>query len=390
MYQGNIQEIKDMVVPNPAETIAEIQAGFDDNSATDYRRFYKDIIVSQHLLRVRYEPTNMGEWTLMDLTAANLGVGIMKEHAHKQLAERLKIPYRFYARKMEENPRQLERLVNEELERPTARVYKDKEAGERERFHYRDKRDDKKVLLRLEKTVTAEVRAYLSDKYRCIDHIEVASKVVPVLADMGFEIRSAGVTNERMYIKATSPRQAIEADVDDIVQMGVCVTNSEIGVGAFEVRPFAYRLICTNGMTAPTALAVFTQRHIGNKVNNESLLQYAEEYIRDSSGDTSRFMAELGVSIGDSKKIIIEDLTKTMEELNTVNPAVTLYPVEAQGIARYATEEAKGGKITLWDVVNGITRYAHMEKANGDGNWNYRRATELEQFGWEICSTYKR
>ena len=34
----------------------------------------------------------------------------------------------------------------------------------------------------------------------------------------------------------------------DIVQAGVMISNSEVGLGAVSIQPLVYRLVCTNGM----------------------------------------------------------------------------------------------------------------------------------------------
>ena len=51
-----------------------------------------------------------------------------------------------------------------------------------------------------------------------------------------------------MYIKVVNPRLEAEVQKGDIVQAGIIISNSEVGLGSVRVMPLVYRLVCLNGM----------------------------------------------------------------------------------------------------------------------------------------------
>jgi len=102
------------------------------------------------------------------------------------------------------------------------------------------------------RTLDHQARAFLSDRYRRLDNYQLASVVLETLSDLGegIKIISCELTEKRMYIKAINQRLELEVKQGDAVQAGICVSNSEIGLGSLSVEPLVYRLVCTNGLIA--------------------------------------------------------------------------------------------------------------------------------------------
>lgn len=81
-------------------------------------------------------------------------------------------------------------------------------------------------------------RALLSDRYRRIDNMEIASAVLPLFAGSDqYEVISSEVTENRMYLKILSRRLEMEVVPGDYVQAGVVISNSEVGLGSVNVQP---------------------------------------------------------------------------------------------------------------------------------------------------------
>ena len=81
---------------------------------------------------------------------------------------------------------------------------------------------------RMLRTLDGSARAYLSNRYRYIDNIDIAGVTLPILGglpDIRFE--SCQITESRMYIKAVNPRLQAEVSPGDIVQAGIIISNSE-------------------------------------------------------------------------------------------------------------------------------------------------------------------
>src|SRR6185312_12983648 len=160
----------------------------------------------------------------------------LRRTAHTQLATHLKVPQQYYDRMLEKSPELLSRNVN----------------------HWLHSENEQRLV----RTLDGDARAFLSGKYRTIDNYDVAHAALPVMLEGGLEVdvMSSEVTESRMYIKAITKRVTFEVSKGDVVQAGIVLSNSETGQGSVRIEPFIYRLICLNGMIAPTTLRKY---HVG-------------------------------------------------------------------------------------------------------------------------------
>ena len=96
------------------------------------------------------------------------------------------------------------------------------------------------------RTLEGKARAFLSDRYRILDHYEILEAVLPVVGEMGegVNIVSTEITDNRIYLKVINKRLELEVQKGDAVQAGFMISNSEIGMGAVKVEPLIYRLVC--------------------------------------------------------------------------------------------------------------------------------------------------
>jgi len=122
---------------------------------------------------------------------------------------------------------------------------------------------NKNLMLRTQKN---EVRAIMSDRYKRIDSDVVANSCLSKLMDMNAELKYSYYDGDNMNITAVLPKLEGEVVEGDLVQGGITITNSEIGHGSLIVKPFIYRLVCTNGMVAPEYLNQFYAKHVGKMI----------------------------------------------------------------------------------------------------------------------------
>ena len=123
-------------------------------------------------------------------------------------------------------------------------------------------------------------RALLSDRYRRIDNMEIASAVLPLFAGQAdMQVMSCEVTENRMYLKIVNKRLEMDVVPGDTVQGGVIISNSEVGLGAVSVQPLLYRLVCTNGMVVNDLGERRT--HVGRaaKAVEDSFTLYSDEAL---------------------------------------------------------------------------------------------------------------
>lgn len=156
--------------------------------------------------------------------------------AHRQIGTHLKIPAAYYDKMLTQHPQLLSENVNAWFEREPA--------------------------VRLVRTIGGTARAFLSNRYRRIDNLDIAGIVLPVLQDMeGMHFESCQLTESRMYIKVVNTRLQAEVSPGDIVQSGIIISNSEVGLGSVNIQPLVYRLVCSNGMVVNDAQT--RRNHVG-------------------------------------------------------------------------------------------------------------------------------
>ena len=231
-------------------------------------------------------------------------------------------------------------------------------------------------------------RALLSERYRRIDNLEVASAVLPLFAGQAqYEVVSCEVTSSKLYLKILNKRLEMEVMPGDYVQAGVVISNSEVGLGAVSVQPLVYRLVCTNGMCVND----FGERknHVGRaaKAVEDSFQIYSDETIeaedkafllklRDvtmAAIEEARFAQVVG-KLREAAGIPITG--KVTEVVELTSRAYGLNQEEQDGILNYLIS---GGDLSLYGLSNAITRTSQDVES-------YDRATALEGIGWQVAT----
>lgn len=282
------------------------------------------------------------------------------EVAHDQIGTMLEIPAKYYNKMRADNPELLADNVNSWLHK-----------------------DPKTKMVR---ALDGSARAVLSDRYRRIDNLEIAQTVLPVIAEMPeAHVESCEITERRMYIKVVNPRLTTEVVPGDVVQSGIIITNSEVGLGSMMIQPLVYRLVCKNGMVVNDAA---TRRyHVGRgnqaaedftiyrdetlKASDRALMMKVEDAVR-AVIDQTRFEKVVN-KLRDAKNVrITSSNIPAMVELGAADFGYT--KKEGEGILDYLI---RGGDLSLYGYANATTRYAQDVKS-------YDRSTELESIGYSI------
>ena len=224
-------------------------------------------------------------------------------------------------------------------------------------------------------------RALLSERYRRIDNMEIATSVLPLFAGNDqYEVMSCEVTENRLYLKVVNHRLEMEVRKDDIVQAGVMISNSEVGLGAVSIQPLVYRLVCTNGMVVNDMGE--RRHHVGRqaKAVEDSFTLYSDETmeaedkafllkLRDTTMaaiDEARFAQVVG-RLQESMAVPITGKVQDVVQLTSQSYGIN---------AEYLIE---GGDLPLYGLSNAVTR-ASQDVAS------YDRATALEGIGWQVAT----
>ena len=221
----------------------------------------------------------------------------VRDVAHEQTAGRVGIPQKYYDRMRTLAPELLISNVN----------------------HWFKSEPDSKMV----RTLDGQFRSLLSSRYRPLDNMDLAETVLPILAQPGMKIESAELTERRLYIKAVTTRITAEVKRGDVVQAGIVVSNSEIGMGSVKVEPMVFRLVCTNGMITANA---FRKYHVGR--GNEA--DGAEQFFRDETrlADDRAFWLKVRDAVtGSFRQDVFEGVVARMTE--STKERITGDPVKA-------------------------------------------------------------
>ena len=170
-----------------------------------------------------------------------------------------------------------------------------------------------------------------------------------------------------------------------MVQSGILITNSEVGMGSMAVQPLVYRLVCSNGMVVNDAA---TRRyHIGR--GNEA----GEDYSLYSTATLAADDRALMLKVQDTVKAAVDQVRfeKVVEMMRAAKGAkITTNDIpqmvelasadygmtkrESSGILDHLI---RGGDFTLYGLANAVTRTAQDVES-------YDRSTEMESIGYSI------
>lgn len=214
------------------------------NELQRQRNARKDFIADTRTIEMK----SNDQGTLMRLLIDDTPhVFTISDIAHQQVASRLQISYRYYQKMQSDYPRLLDENVNSWFAKN----------GER----------------RMVRVLDNQVRAFLSDRYRRLDNLELCAAVLPVIHEMrSVEIVSCDVTERHLYLKVINKKLKAEISLGDVVHAGFVISNSEVGLGSLKVEPLIYRLICKNGLI----MKDFSQKryHVGKQVAGDNDAAY--------------------------------------------------------------------------------------------------------------------
>lgn len=276
--------------------------------------------------------------------------------ANAQIAEKLGIPKHWFDKMLAEHPNTIADVVNDLFRQAPSR--------------------------RMVRTLDGRARAFLSDKYRRIDNIDVLEAILPVLAEANPLFESQQVTERKLHLKVVFPGVEAEIRKDDVVKAGVYIGNSEVGLGAIEATVMVYRMWCLNGCISETTVR---RTHVGRQVQDgddysifsDETRQKDDELViakmRDvvkAALDTAKFQALCGLThpateVGIEKPVLaVEALSNRFGLLETERESVLDHLIQGKDITQYG-------------LMNAVTRHAQDVES-------FDRSVDLEKLGGRI------
>lgn len=286
----------------------------------------------------------------------------IKQTAHRQMGDYLGIPRKYYDRMMDSDVGLLAYNVNRWFRREPEQ--------------------------RMIRTMDGRVRAFLSNRYRRIDNLDIARVTLPIIAEMpDARYESCQITDDFLYIKVVNPRLTAEVIPGDVVQAGVIISNSETGQGSVCVQPLIYRLVCSNGMVVNDAKTRRTHLGRANSTDEDFSIFSQETLAADDKAFILKLQDTVRAAVDEARFARVADKMRETKQtkLNTASiPSVVkmtsasfgITEAESEGVFRHLIEDAD---YTLFGLANAVTRYSQDVES-------YDRATKLEEIGYSVMT----
>lgn len=268
----------------------------------------------------------------------------ISDPCHAQIAEKLEIPLKYYHKMETEAPELLTENVNTWL----ARNEKD--------FFVRGLGDN--------------VRAFLSDRYRVIDHLDVLLCALNELQAHEAEIEDCYLSEIEMNLKVKSAKlKDFVRHKDDLIMGGIFITNSETGHKALRVEPRMFRVKCSNGMIVEEL--VTREIHIGNsdEISDEIVYLSLRRSIRELF---SRF-GEIVLLLRESTEAKIRNPQKVIQ--NVVEQYKLSEAQKANILMAFGAEP----EFDKYGIANALTLAAQKEES-------WEKSVEMERIGGRLIT----
>lgn len=261
---------------------------------------------------------------------------------HNQIADKLEIPLKYYQKMETEVPELLVKNVNTWL-----------------------KKKEKDFFIR---GLGSSIRAFLSERYRVIDHLDVLYCSLNELQSHEAEIEDCYLSEIEMNLKVKSQKlKDFVRYKDDLIVGGLFFTNSETGHKALRVEPRLFRVKCSNGMIIEEF--VTREIHIGNDEFDEVIYLSIRKSIRELFG---RF-GEIVQTLKESTEVKIRNPQKV---INNLVEHYKLSEVQKDNILMAFGAEPEYDK---YGIANAVTQAAQKEET-------WEKSTELERIGGRLIA----
>jgi hypothetical protein len=325
------------------------------------------------------------------------------------IADKLGIPVPYLRRMRETRPDLYDANVNAWLHGRRAKV----RFGSDEVIREAVPADPRKFLVRGFSAAEAEGnvpggvgygRAFLSDTFRVIDHLDVLTAALDGIRETGLDvdIESADLTDRRMMVRLVAPQvtalapvllrgyrspfsdpeveraggwtldeglraaaaegRAYDEGTEPVVWAGLVLSNSETGGGAFTITPRMSVRVCKNGLTITKD--ALRKTHLGARMD--------EGIVRWSDDTQAKNLALVTAQARDAVKTFldVDYMTRTLariEDASTakVTDATTVVAQVGKSLGYTSEQQAgildhfiRGGQMTAGGVLNAVTSYA--------------------------------
>lgn len=287
--------------------------------------------------------------------------------AHGNLSRRLEIPKVYYDKMRVETPDLLSDNVNVWLKKSGRHMIRSMQS------------------VGIHKTC----RAVLSERYRRIDNDAVMEGLYPILnKEPGMRVESCEITETKFYLKAVFPALERDVGLNDPVQSGVVISNSEVGYGSTSIAMLIYRLACLNGMIVADEAFKARKNHVGKVLEFDDNFRISSDETQDLQNkaflshlaDIIKAAADPNVFhnvVSDLQDAAGRKMSGNVEEtVENITRHLTLTQDEGSSVLENLVRD---GDYSQWGLANAVTRTAQDALS-------YDRASDLERFGGKVIN----
>ena len=202
-----------------------------------------------------------------------------------------------------------------------------------------------------------------------------------------FDFGTESYADPQKSRRITVPEQLLRRFPGDIVQAGVIISNSEVGLGSVSIQPLIYRLVCSNGMVVNEAAA--RRNHVGRVTDSEENFSVYSQATLDAEDkafvmkiqdtvraavDEARFSQVVGKM--QEAKAAQMDTHDVPTVVKLASKEFHITDSESTGVLQRLIES---NDLTLYGLSNAVTRHSQDVES-------YDRASELESIGYSILT----
>lgn len=242
--------------------------------------------------------------------------------------------------------------------------------------------EKKKFLLR---SINGQVRGFLSDHYRRIDCRPIVDAFAKGCEKIGAVPVEGLGGDTRVAIKALLP-MVFEPFPDEIIAIGIVLSNSDFGNGALSLRAFILRLACINGVIREEVLR---QIHLGGRLD-ESMIFSKKTYELDTKTMCSAVSDIMTTALGPDKVNASIEAVKAASDKKISDVGALLKQLQKSLLLKSEADEVKkvfnDGGIEQLPVGQSMYRMSHAISWVAKAAKTPERRLELEQAAGEVMA----
>lgn len=205
------------------------------------------------------------------------------------------------------------------------------------------------AMLRLRGT---EVTAIVSERYAPLDAVELVDTLRAALARHGLvqAVRVRAVaTGLTDVIRLVLPAEAHEVQVGDVSLVGLDISSSSFGRSAVHIRGTVFRLVCKNGLRAPSEMGDLSLRHLGETQRlRDGLTEGVTTALAHARGLLGRWKTAVSTYVQNLAEFIESWRELTQSEQTAVRSQLGA-----------TSRENLPESASVYDLTNAVTSAAH-------------------------------